>query len=67
VQKLAHIGAAAAHPLEPGRGHTAQFVVRHGEPSIDLGVSPDRAREPKEGIHPLRLPSCTLRNNARRR
>ena len=40
VQKLANIGAAAAHLFEPGLGDATQLIVWLGEPGFDIGVAP---------------------------
>ena len=48
VHELADVGAAVPHVFKPGPRQPSQFVRRLGEPGIDLGVSMDRAVEPKE-------------------
>jgi hypothetical protein len=51
VHQVANIGPAGSHPIEPGLGDPAHLLVRHGEPSLDAGVSPNGAREPEEIVH----------------
>jgi hypothetical protein len=46
VQKLANVGSASAHPFKPWLGDPSQLVVRLGKPSVNVGVSPNGAREP---------------------
>lgn len=51
LQKLANIGAAAAHLLEPWLGDPPQLVVRRGKPGVDLGVAPGGGGEAEEIAH----------------
>lgn len=46
VQKLTNVGSAGAHLLKPWLGDPSQLFVRLGKPSINVGVSPNGAREP---------------------
>jgi len=51
LQKLANIGAAAAHLIEPWLGNPSQFVVRLGKPDIDARVAPGGVGEAHEFAH----------------
>ncbi len=63
VQEFANGRAAPAHPFKPWLDHAAQLVVRRGEPGVDAGVSPDRARKPHELAHPSRLPPWPVKSS----
>jgi hypothetical protein len=58
VQKLADVGSAGAHALEPWLCEPPELVIGHCEPGFDGLVSPNGAREQKEHVHRAILPAC---------
>src|ERR1051325_1914823 len=51
VKELAHVGAAAAHALEPRPRHGAERIGEAGEPRLDAGIAPQRPRQPEDLVH----------------
>jgi hypothetical protein len=51
VEKLADVGAAAAHSVEPSPHHPAQRIGIVREPGLDPGIAPDRAGESQQIPH----------------
>lgn len=56
MQKLAHVGAAIPHQVEPGLGREPEPVERSRKPGVNCGVAFDGARKAKDVAH-----SATLR------